>query len=435
MSEFIFKLPDLGEGTVEAEIILWHVKPGDVIKEGQIIVDVMTDKANIEVPAPKSGRVLRTSGTPGDMVTVGTELIAIETDVNAAVSTPPPPQTVAEPAAPTAASSVPAPSPPPEPVQAPVSAKPAAAPRGPSQSDVRIMASPALRKLANEMGIDLTTVVGSGPRGRILRKDIEAVEGVAPTATTAGASSTSSYSPGEVTEIKVIGVRRVIAERMQAAKREIPHFAYVEEIDMTALESLRIKLNARDTSTKLTFLPFIAIALMRALKQFPQCNALFDVQNGTLRRFTSVHLGVATQTPDGLKVPVVHHADRLNLQVLAGAIQTVTEKARDGSATRQELSGSTITLTSLGKLGGIASTPVINTPEMGIIGVNKAVQRPMVIDGRVEIRLMMNLSSSFDHRFIDGFDAASMIQLMKGMLEEPALLFVPYRTTGYIRVK
>jgi 2-oxoisovalerate dehydrogenase E2 component (dihydrolipoyl transacylase) len=410
MSEFIFKLPDLGEGTVEAEIILWHVKPGDVIREGQLIVDVMTDKANIEVPAPKSGRVLRTSGNPGDMITVGTELIAIETDVNAAVSDTPPKPVAA---------------PPLEPVRTPADVEPATAPPGPAHTNARVMASPALRKLASEKGIDLATVTGSGPRGRILRKDIEAAEGAAPAAAAPTVSSYATDTPGEVTEIKVIGVRRVIAERMQAAKREIPHFAYVEEIDMTALESLRVKLNARDAATKLTFLPFIAIALMRALKTFPQCNAHFDAQNGTLRRFSSVHLGVATQTPDGLKVPVVHHADRLSLNTLAAAIQTVTEKARSGTATRQELTGSTITLTSLGKLGGIASTPIINAPEMGIIGVNKAVQRPMVIDGQVEIRLMMNLSSSFDHRFIDGYDAASMIQAMKGMLEEPALLFLP----------
>ncbi len=419
MSEFIFKLPDLGEGTVEAEIILWHVKPGDVIKEGQIIVDVMTDKANIEVPAPKSGRVLRTSGGAGDMVGVGTELIAIETDVNAAIGVPPPPKV--EPPVPKAD----VPSSQPEPVHVPVSAEtPLATPR-PSQPNVRVMASPALRKLASERGIDLSTVAGSGPRGRILRKDIESAEDAAPATVAASATASAAYSVGEVTEIKVIGVRRVIAERMQAAKREIPHFAYVEEIDITALESLRIKLNARENATKLTFLSFIAIALMRALKPFPQCNAHFDAQSGTLRRFSSIHLGIATQTPDGLKVPVVHNADRLDLNALATAIQTVAEKARNGSATRQELTGSTITLTSLGKLGGIASTPVINAPEMGIIGVNKAVQRPMVIEGRVEIRLMMNLSSSFDHRFVDGFDAASMIQVMKGMLEEPALLFVP----------
>lgn len=213
---------------------------------------------------------------------------------------------------------------------------------------------------------------------------------------------------------------------MQAAKREIPHFAYVEEIDMTALESLRNTLNARagDGAARLTFLPFIAIALIRALKDFPQCNALWDSEHGVLRRFTPVHLGIATQTADGLKVPVVHHANRLDLPRLAQAINTAADKARNGTATRQELSGSTITLTSLGKLGGIASTPVINAPEMGIIGVNKAVERPMVVGGRVEIRLMMNLSSSFDHRFVDGFDAASMIQVMKQMLEEPALLFI-----------
>lgn len=420
MSEFIFKLPDLGEGTVEAEIILWHVKPGDVIREGQIIVDVMTDKANIEVPAPQSGRVLRTSGNPGDMVTVGTELIAIETDVTMAVAAPAP-ATRVTPAPPQPAPPPTVPVTSPDPRDTPT----VSAPPRPPNSGARVMASPALRKLASERGIDLSSIAGSGPRGRILRKDIEAAEGQAPAAVSIGSAASGLPATGDVTEIKVIGVRRVIAERLQAAKREIPHFAYVEEIDMTALESLRVKLNARDEGARLTFLPFIAIALIRALRQFPQCNAHFDAQNGTLRRFAAVHLGIATQTPDGLKVPVVHRADRLDLKTLAAAINTAADKARNGTATRQDLTGSTITLTSLGKLGGIVSTPVINAPEMGIIGVNKAVQRPMVIDGRIEIRLMMNLSSSFDHRFVDGFDAASMIQAMKGLLEEPALLFVP----------
>jgi len=436
MSEYIFKLPDLGEGTVEAEIIEWHVKPGDIIKEGQIVVDVMTDKANIEVPAPASGRVLRTSGQPGDMVIVGTELIAIETDVNAPgasarASSPPPPPPV-QPATQTETVSK---------FQTPLSSEQPVSQaldvEGPvtnratnttlSPSSVRVLASPALRRHALELGIDLGAIQGSGPRGRILRKDLETPATTSSTLVTrqGTAQPPSSVSAGEFTEVRIIGVRRVIAERMQAAKREIPHFAYVEEIDVTALERLRTKLNERSGRDRLTLLPFIGLALFQALKQFPQCNALHDAEKGVLRRYASVHLGIATQTPDGLKVPVIKNAHRLDIDGLASAISIAATKARDGTATRDDLTGSTITMTSLGKLGGIVSTPVINAPELGIIGVNKAVHRPMVIDGRIEVRLMMNLSSSFDHRFIDGFDAASMIQVIKSLLEEPALLFIP----------
>ena len=436
MSEYIFKLPDLGEGLVEAEIVEWHVKPGDIIKEGQIVVDVMTDKANIEVPAPASGRVLRTTGQPGDMVIVGTELIAIETDAN-------------EPGAGAGTAS----SPIPRPVQAVPRAAPVPSEPSPQMNDevvspatgmnvqatdavhsttaypssARVLASPALRRQALELGIDLATIRGSGPRGRILRKDLETT--ATPHSTSTAVPSTrqpvTSMSTGEFTEVRIIGVRRVIAERMQAAKREIPHFAYVEEVDVTALERLRSKLNERPGHDRLTLLPFIGLALFQALKQFPQCNTLHDAEKGVLRRYSSVHLGIATQTADGLKVPVIRNADRLQIDGLAAAINLAATKARDGTATRDDLTGSTITLTSLGKLGGIASTPVINAPELGIIGVNKAVHRPVVIDGRIEIRLMMNLSSSFDHRFIDGFDAASMIQVIKSLLEEPALLFIP----------
>jgi 2-oxoisovalerate dehydrogenase E2 component (dihydrolipoyl transacylase) len=436
MSEYIFKLPDLGEGTVEAEIIEWHVKPGDIIKEGQIVVDVMTDKANIEVPAPASGRVLRTSGQPGDMVIVGTELIAIETDVNApstgarasSPTTPPPvqpaPRAEAVPDAQTPLTTE-------QTVSLATDVEVPATNRAPnttlSSSSVRVLASPALRRHALELGIDLGAIQGSGPRGRILRKDLETGSTTVSSSMTRQSTEqpTSSESAGEITEVRIIGVRRVIAERMQAAKREIPHFAYVEETDVTALERLRAKLNERSGRDRLTLLPFIGLALFQALKQFPQCNALHDAEKGVLRRYASVHLGIATQTPDGLKVPVIKNADQLEIDGLASAISAAATKARDGTATRDDLTGSTITMTSLGKLGGIVSTPVINAPELAIIGVNKAVHRPMVIDGRVEIRLMMNLSSSFDHRFIDGFDAASMIQVIKSLLEEPALLFIP----------
>ena len=440
MSEYIFKLPDLGEGTVEAEIVEWHVKPGDRVKEGDVIVDVMTDKANVEVPAPVSGTVLRTSGTPGDIVAVGAELAAFTVAAGATAAGKPATSGKAAAAAAKAApakQSAPAqeaasaPAEPPVPVQR--SETPAAseepqevADTAPPAADIaaaadKVITSPAIRKRAKEAGIDLRHITGSGPRGRIMRSDLENA--------LAGETAAAPELPtgvGPVTETKVIGVRRVIANRLQASKREIPHFAYVEEVDITALESLRSRLNAArsDNQPGLTYLPFIAIALIRALRDFPQVNAHFDADSGMLKQFQRVHLGIATQTPDGLKVPVVHNASSRSLWDLAAEIARVAEAARDGSATRQELSGSTITLTSLGKLGGIVSTPVINLPEVGIIGVNKAVQRPMVIDSQVAVRLMMNLSSSFDHRFIDGFVAASLIAQLKNYLEEPALMFI-----------
>jgi len=230
----------------------------------------------------------------------------------------------------------------------------------------------------------------------------------------------------KTTEVKVIGLRRVIAERMSEVNREVPHFSYVEEIDITELESLRQHLNSAkaDKSERLTLLPFLGLALVRALEEFPQCNTTYDKERNMLLRHEAVHLGVATQTPDGLKVPVVRNAESLSLDDLAAAIRRVSEAARNNTAKKDELGGSTITITSLGKLGGIASTPVINLPEVGIVGVNKAVERAVVINGQVVVRLMMNLSSSFDHRFVDGFDAAALIQRIKGMLEHPATIFI-----------
>jgi 2-oxoisovalerate dehydrogenase E2 component (dihydrolipoyl transacylase) len=293
------------------------------------------------------------------------------------------------------------------------------------------MASPATRRRAREAGIDLAQVAGSGPSGRITRQDFEAALGgsVAPQATAASASAgVPSLAPRTGTEeIKVIGVRRVIANRMTEAKRNIPHFAYVEEVDVTELESLRQHLNGRlpAGAGSLTYLPFIAAALVRVLEEFPQCNAHYDTERNVLVRYHGVHLGVATQTPDGLKVPVVRHAEARTLWDLSAEIRRVSEAARTGKAAREELTGSTITLTSLGKLGGVVSTPIINAPEMAVIGVNKAIDRPMVVAGAVTVRRMMNLSSSFDHRFVDGYDAAAMIQSLKDLLEHPATIFIP----------
>jgi 2-oxoisovalerate dehydrogenase E2 component (dihydrolipoyl transacylase) len=296
----------------------------------------------------------------------------------------------------------------------------------------RIATSPAIRRRAHEAGIDLQQVSGSGPNGRIVPKDLEAfVARRGATATPLRAAPKAvpgNRAPAAATEeIKVIGLRRVIAQRMSEAKRNIPHFAYVEELDITELDSLRRHLNRKPPggAAALTYLPFLALALVRVLKDFPQCNAHYDAERGVIVRHAAVHLGVATQTPEGLKVPVVHDAQNLSLWELAAEMRRVSEAARSNKAKREELAGSTITITSLGKLGGIASTPIINAPEVAIIGVNRAIERPVVIEGAIAIRLTMNLSSSFDHRFVDGYDAAAMIQALKESLEHPATIFMP----------
>jgi 2-oxoisovalerate dehydrogenase E2 component (dihydrolipoyl transacylase) len=387
MSQYTFKMPDLGEGTVDAEIVAWHTKPGDVVTEDQLIVEVMTDKAAVEVPAPVSGRVVSVTGAPGDKVAVGSPLIVFELSDGAATA---PAVTPAQGAAPA-------------PTAAPV---PTAARQG------RVMASPANRRRASEAGIDLATVTGSGPGGRIVRGDLEAV---AP-----------QIAVQDTTEIKVIGLRRLIAERMSEAKRNIPHFAYVEEVDVTELESLRMHLNqSRPEAGPLSYLPLVVMALTRVLESFPQCNAWYDAARGVVVRHRAVHAGIATQTPDGLKVPVLRNAQSLSLWDAAAEIRRLAERARSNKASREELTGSTITVTSLGKLGGIASTPIINAPEVAIIGLNKAVERAVVRDGAVVVRRIMNLSSSFDHRFVDGYDAAAMIQALKERLEHPATIFIP----------
>jgi 2-oxoisovalerate dehydrogenase E2 component (dihydrolipoyl transacylase) len=411
MSRFVFKMPDLGEGTVEAEVVEWKVKVGDMVQEDQVIAEVMTDKAAVEVPSPVSGRVISLTGEPGEMLAVGSEMIVFDTsgDVHAEaavtvpVATAAPARTEAAPAAP----------------------KPAAAPAASAELAGRVMASPATRRRAREAGIDLSQVPGSGPGGRIQPGDLDTLMSRGTAGRSGGPSMPRTRRSG-TEEIKVIGVRRVIAQRMSEAKRNIPHFAYVEEVDVTELESLRQHMNerARPGQGSLTFLPFIVAALTRVLEDFPQCNALYDEARGVIVRHRPVNVGIATQTPDGLKVPVVKNAEALGLWELAAEIRRVSEAARTGKATKDELSGSTITVTSLGKLGGIVSTPVINAPEVAIVGVNKAVDRPVVQNGAIAIRRMMNLSSSFDHRFVDGFDAASMIQTLKDRLEHPATIFI-----------
>ena len=401
MSEYIFKLPDLGEGTVESEIGEWNVKVGEMVAEEAVVGTMMTDKAAVELNAPVSGKVVSLAGEPGDMIAVGAPLVVFETDASAPSKEPktPPAEAVAtsEPAVEQASSA--------------------------ATANGKVITSPAIRRRARESGIDLSTVPGSGAGGRILRSDFDQFlhaqrPGTAP--------APLAPAPSRTEEIKVIGLRRIIAERMSEANREIPHFAYVEEIDITELEALRKHLNSKiaDKAGRLTLLPFLGLALMRTLKDFPQCNTTYDKTRNVLIRHGAVHLGIATQTPDGLKVPVVRNAESLSVSNLSSEIKRVSEAAKNNTAKKSELSGSTITITSLGRLGGIVSTPVINMPEVAIIGVNKAVERPVVVDGQVQVRLMMNLSSSFDHRFVDGYDAAAMIQQVKELLEHPATIFI-----------
>lgn len=441
MSQFVFKLPDLGEGTVEAEIVDWRVKPGDQVAEDDVICEVMTEKAAVELPSPVTGRVVSTTGQPGDMVPVGSALIVFETGMGAAAGSN------------TGASGAPVRS-----VAAPAGASAAAVRSSNGAAGVaqvagdrgRVATSPAIRRRAHEAGVDLSKVPGSGPNGRIVREDFEVyVEQYVSGATSRGASHAPSpghgathakgasekpaalrarpaSAEGATEEIKVIGIRRLIAQRMSEAKRNIPHFAYVEEMDVTDLEALRLHLNSKHApdTPSLTYLPFLVLALVRVLKDFPQANAQYDAERGVIIRHRAVHVGIATQTPDGLKVPVVRDAQARSLRDLAAEMRRVSEAARTNKATREELSGSTITVTSLGKLGGIASTPIINAPEVAIIGVNRAVERPVVLHGAITIRRMMNLSSSFDHRFVDGYDAAALIQALKERIEHPATIFI-----------
>lgn len=414
MSEYIFKLPDLGEGTVESEIGEWYISVGDHVTEEDVVGIMMTDKAAVELSSPVTGTVVKLAGEPGDIVAVGAPLVIFETDTAA----PEKPAKVKPPVTGNGSNGAVS-----EAGGTTVPAEPRAE-AADSSMRPRVVTSPAIRRMAKETGVDLALVAGSGPGGRISRKDFDqflkrqAISG-APIAARPAAPSTS--------EVKVIGLRRIIAERMSASKREIPHFSYVEELDITELEALRKHLNSKksDASERLTLLPFLALALVRALREFPQCNTTYDKERNVLLRHGAVHLGVATQTPDGLKVPVVRHAEARSIDDLASEIRRVSDAARNNTAKKDELSGSTITITSLGKLGGIVSTPVINLPEVAIIGVNRAVERPVVIDGQITIRLMMNLSSSFDHRFVDGYDAAAMIQSVREMLEHPATIFLP----------
>lgn len=435
MGRYVFKLPDVGEGTAEAEIVAWHVKVGDTVAEDQPLVDVMTDKATVEITSPVSGVVASLHGAPGDMAPVGGALVELATDGEAVDAAPAPVPAVVAPEPAIEAAKVEAPKPAPTPRPDPVRMHSRTPPPADFAAELakirkpgdRPLASPAVRQRARDLGIDLRRVTGSGPAGRVEHGDLESYQTRALQPDAAPSAIPSAKAPREgVEEIKIIGMRRKIAEKMQAAKRHIPHITYVEEVDATDLEALRQHLNStrRADQPKLTLLPFFVRALVRAVPHHPQINARYDDEAGVLSQYEGLHVGIATQGPSGLMVPVVRHAETLSLYECANEIARVTKAAREGTATRDELSGSTITITSLGTLGGIVHTPVINWPEVAIVGPNKIVERPVVKDGQVVVRKMMNISSSFDHRIVDGWDAASFIQKIKGMLEHPAALFV-----------
>ena len=417
MGTHVIKMPDIGEGIAEVELSVWHVKVGDMVVEDQVLADVMTDKAMVDIPSPVHGKVISLGGEPGEVMAVGSILISIEVEGAGNAKEAP---VVAEPvkAAPVVEAK---PAPVVESKPAPVVTAQAPVAR---DADERPLASPAVRKHALDAGIQLRLVQGSGPAGRILHEDLDAyLQQGASNASTAA----NPYAERNTEEqIPVIGMRRKIAQRMQDATRRAAHFSYVEEIDVTALDELRVHLNEKHGATrgKLTLLPFIVRAMVVALRDFPQINARYDDEAQVITRLGAVHVGVATQSDVGLMVPVVRHAEARSLWGNAQEITRLATAARNGKASRDELSGSTITLTSLGALGGIVSTPVLNLPEVAIVGVNRIVERPMVIKGQIVVRKMMNLSSSFDHRVVDGMDAAQFIQAIRGLLEQPASLFL-----------
>ncbi|KES22485.1 MULTISPECIES: dihydrolipoamide acetyltransferase family protein [Pseudomonas] len=422
MGIHVIKMPDIGEGIAEVELVEWHIKVGDEVHEDQVLAEVMTDKATVEIPSPVSGRILALGGEPGQVMAVGGELVRLEVEGagnhREAAAKPHESAPAAEPEAKAQplreaprAEAKPAPSP-----------RPAAAAPAPRRAPgEKPLASPAVRQRARDLGVELQFVQGSGPAGRILHDDLDQY------LAHGGAVVASGYAARhDEQQIQVIGLRRKIAQKMAEAKRRIPHFSYVEEIDVTDLEALRQHLNARYGASrgKLTLLPFIARAMVVALREFPQLNARYDDEAEVITRYGAVHLGVATQSDSGLMVPVLRNAESRDLWGNAAEVARLAEAARHGKASREELSGSTITLSSLGALGGIVSTPVINHPEVAIVGVNRMVERPMVVNGQIVVRKMMNLSSSFDHRVVDGMDAAAFIQAVRALLEHPATLFL-----------
>jgi len=430
-----FKLPDIGEGVVEGEIVEWHVSVGDTVSEDDSIVDIMTDKATVSIPSPVSGTVSSLSGAVGDMIAVGSTLVGFDTDAavegqeveeegdyadEADVEDEPVeevPPVVSEP-------EIVATEPVPEPVKRVPEAAPPKSKSVPSENE-RVLASPAVRRRAREAGLDLKMVNGSGPAGRIRHADLDAFMAAGGTVTGAPPSAYSTKRT-EVKEVKVVGLRRKIAEQMTLSKSRIPHFSYFEEVDVTELEELRQVLNSSkdENQPKLTYLPFIMLALSKIMPDHPECNGHYDDDNGIVRRFSGVNLGIATQTERGLYVPVVKHVEAMDIWQAATEMQRVSGAARGGTASLDDLTGSTFTITSLGREGGLGATPIINHPEVAILGVHKAREMPVVRDGEIVVRRIMNLSSAFDHRVVDGADGASLIQHLRKLLEYPALIFM-----------
>lgn len=434
MGVHIIKMPDLGEGIAEVEVVAWRVQVGDTIVEDQVLADVMTDKATVEIPSPVHGTVTALGGALGQALAVGAELIRLEVEGegNEHLSARAPARAAAVPAA--AVPAAPAPAAPAAVAQAAAPAQPATAPllKQPSAASAPLrahgekpLAPPAVRQRAWDLGIELQFVHGSGPAGRITHADLDAHAAQRGNGSGGGSDQRYAQRHGEHA-VPVIGLRRKIAEKMQDAKRRIPHFSYVEEIDVTEVEALRAQLNASygKERGKLTLLPLLMRAVVLAARRYPTVNARYDDDAGIVTRFDAIHIGIATQTEPGLMVPVVKNAEARDPWSNAAEVARLADAARNGKALREELSGSTITITSLGALGGIVTTPVINAPEVAIVGVNKMVERPMVRDGQIAIRKMMNLSSSFDHRVVDGMVAAQFIQAIRGYLECPATLFV-----------
>ena len=449
MARFTFRLPDIGEGIAEAEIVAWHVKVGDRIEEDGRLADMMTDKATVEMESPVSGIVVEVAGEAGDVIAIGSALAVIEVEVEdeaAAVeeridAETPHAADVGEGASTGSARAelgveIPATETPtsiPTQILKPAQAEPVEAPAAPATAAAKVLSTPAVRARARDLGIDLAGVKPAAD-GRVRHADLDAFLAYG------GAKGFAASGPVRADEqIKVIGLRRRIAENMAASKRSIPHFSYVEECDVTALEEMRAQLNSARALRqaqgdrevpKLTMLPLLIVAICRTLPAFPMINARYDDQAGVVTRHGAVHLGMATQTDGGLMVPVIRNAQGLNLWQLAREIIRLAQAARDGTAKSDELSGSTLTITSLGALGGIATTPVINRPEVAIIGPNRIVERPMFVsDGiggeRIEKRKLMNVSISCDHRVVDGWDAASFVQALKRLIETPVLLLAP----------
>jgi 2-oxoisovalerate dehydrogenase E2 component (dihydrolipoyl transacylase) len=440
MGEMVFKLPDIGEGVAEAELVEWHVKIGDLVREDTPLAAVMTDKATVEIPSPVEGEITWLGAKAGDLITVGSDLVRIsipgEDRASTAKGAEEPPKAKAR-AAEIARLNLPA-----KPLAADESEPPPAETRpraiAPSQrvqgspprpaagalrgEGSKPLASPSVRLRAREAGVDLRQVPGNGPAGRITHEDLDAYFANGPETARMPVFQVRTA----VEEIKLVGLRRKIAEKMSVANAHIPHITYVEEVDVTALEELRAKLNLekQHDGPKLTLLPFLMRAIVRAVAEQPHLNALFDDEAGVLRQYAGVHIGIAAQTPAGLMVPVVKHAEALDLWASAAEVNRLAEAAREGTATRDELSGSTITITSLGSMSGVVTTPIINYPEVAIIGVNKIATRPVWDGGAFIPRKMMNLSSSFDHRVVDGWDAALFVQRIRALLETPALIFM-----------